>query len=176
MFLKRSLRNFESNIKFSFLAVRKDIDSLHKVLENRKNDIVENKNNLEILRKSTDIFKEDTEDALNALNKVINNLKEDYNEQIDGLKKELTETKNLIEVKSAEIREIKSGIKLEIKNITKKINNIEDNVKVLKPQEELSVEKIFKEETNKEVWKIVAAVIGSIIILAIIGYGIYALF
>ncbi len=176
MFLRRNLRNFENNVKFSFSAVKKDIDNTHNLLDSNRKGILENKSNFEVLRKDLEIFKEDTEEALDGITKVINNLKGDYLESMDNLNKEMSEFKKLIEVKSEDVKEAKSEFKSEIKNLNKKLNDIEDDVKVLKPQEELSVENIFKEETNKSSAKIIIAVVVIVIVIAIIGYGIYALF
>ena len=175
MFLRRNLRNFENNVKFSFLGVKKDIDNLHKKIDTNTKGVNESRADFEVLRKELDIFKEDTNESLDKVDKEIINFREDVAEKLDVLGSEVSEIKRVIESKAETSKELKSELKSEIKTLTKSLIDLEDKVKVLKPQEEISVEKIFKEETKNNNTKLIFTIVAIVVVLALVVYGIYLL-
>jgi len=56
--LRNSLRNFENNVRISFLAVKNDIEGLNKTISLNKKQIEENKSHIDIFKKSLGNFKD----------------------------------------------------------------------------------------------------------------------
>ncbi len=187
--LRSSLRNFETKVRLSFLGVKTDFENLSKanienkkIIDQTKSDTISLKNDLKFIKETFNDRLEtlnneladtnkDLEKTLKNLTKDIITLKEGYVESLTDLHKELSETKKAIELKMETNKEAKSEFKSDLKLVNKKITDLEDQVKVLKPQEEVSVEKIFKEETKTGNFKIIIGIAVIVIIIALIVYG-----